>query len=108
MITGFITTPEVAAQITAAITQAFVTRNLPQFWTLQGMPLYSGENVGLIFIPASDQILSTPLMGTPPQTPQDFPEFAVLLELLGGLEARQEIDPLELVYPDAVLPEETD
>jgi hypothetical protein len=45
-------------------------------------------------------MLSTPLHGKPPLTPQDFPEFAQLVGLLGGLEARIDLDPETIVQPE--------
>lgn len=104
MITGFITTVEVAAQITAAIAQAFTSRNLPQFWSLGSMPIHTGPHAGMVFLPADDQILSTPLRGNPPLTPADFPEFETLVSILGGLESRQNIDPQCLIDPNAPTP----
>lgn len=99
MITGFITTAEIAAQVEAGIAQAFTSRNLPQFWTLGSMPIHTGEHAGKVFLPADDQILNTPLRGNPPLTPQDFPEFSTIVSLLGGLEARQQIDPAIIAPP---------
>lgn len=103
MITGFITTPEIAEQVNAAVAQAFTVRNLPQFWALGSMPIYTGEHAGKVFLPADEQILNTPLRENPPVTPQDFPEFEQLVSLLGGLEARQQIDPA--VLKDPVIPD---
>jgi hypothetical protein len=88
---GFITTSEISEAVTQAISDAQTSRGLPVFWLLIGMPIYSGEHAGLHFIPADDDILSTPLRGNPIQTPRDFPEFVSLIELLGGLEARIDI-----------------
>ena len=95
---GFITTPDTSASVTQAIRDAQTSRELPVFWLLIGMPIYSGDHVGMHFIPAYDDILSTPLCGNPIQTPQDFPEFTSLLAMLGGLDARVDIDP-SLVTP---------
>jgi hypothetical protein len=90
---GFITTPEASAAVTRAISDAQTSRELPVFWLLIGMTIYSGEYAGMHFIPADDSILNTPLRGNPIQTPQDFPEFTLLIDLLGGLDARIDIDP---------------
>jgi len=94
---GFITTPETSAAVTQAIRDAQTSRNLPVFWLLIGMPIYSGEYTGMHFIPADDSILITPLRGNPIQTPQDFPEFASLIELLGGLDARIDIPATDII-----------
>ena len=85
---GFITTPDTSAAVTQAIRDAQTSRGLPVFWLLVGIPIYSGKHAGQSFIPADDDIITTPLRGNPIQTPQDFPEFASLIELLGGLDAR--------------------
>jgi hypothetical protein len=103
MITGFVTTAEVAQAVEAGIAQAFTSRNLPQFWALGSMPIHTGPHAGKVFLPADEQILSTPLRESPPVTPQDFPEFAQLLALLGGLEARQSISPSDLIDPSISL-----
>lgn len=104
MITGFITTPEEAAAILAGIEQAMSSRGLPNYWTTGSYPIFTGPHAGLTFIPADDAVLSTPLMGNPPLTPQDFPEFDQLVSLLGGLEARQDISPDVIKDPNATLP----
>ena len=85
---GFITTQDTSAAVTQAIRDAQTSRGLPVFWLLVGIPIYFGEYAGQSFIPADDDIITTPLRGNPIQTPQDFPEFASLIELLGGLDAR--------------------
>lgn len=85
---GFVTTPDTSAAVTQAIRDAQTSRDLPVFWLLVGIPIYSGEYAGQSFIPADDDIITTPLRGNPIQTPQDFPEFAQLIASLGGLEAR--------------------
>ena len=51
-----------------------------------------------MFIPAGDEVLSTPLRNG--LTPRDFPEFDQLVTLLEGLESRVEIDPEDLINPD--------
>jgi hypothetical protein len=64
------------------------------------MPIYSGEYAGMHFIPADDSILSTPLRGNPIQTPQDFPEFASLIEMLGGLDARIDLPTSDITQQE--------
>ena len=100
---GFITTPEASAAVTQAISDAQTSRNLPVFWSLIGMPIYSGEYVGMHFIPADDNILATPLRGNPIQTPQDFPEFNAIIDSLGGLEARIDLLPEAIAQPEPEL-----
>lgn len=94
---GHITTPEIATPITAAIENAQTSRGLPVYWSLEGVPIVSGPHVGKVFLCTDDASLNTPLRGNPPQTPRDFPEFAQLLAVLGGLDARVDIDPVFLV-----------
>ena len=95
---GFVTDPETAATVLEGIREAQISRGHPYYWTTGSMPIYSGDNAGEVFIPASDDILDTPLRQG--LTPRDFPEFDELLELLGGLDARVDIDPDILVNPD--------
>jgi hypothetical protein len=93
---GFIATPEASAAVTQAIRDAQTSRDLPVFWLLVGMPIYSGEHAGMHFIPADDAVLNTPLRGNPIQTPQDFPEFQTIIEQLGGLDARVDLPPEDI------------
>ena len=48
----------------------------------------SPRATGMHFIPCDDSILSTPLIGNPPQTPQDSPEFSAIIDAMGGLDAK--------------------
>jgi hypothetical protein len=89
---GFVTTKEQAAAANAAIAMAQTSRGLPVFWLAGSYPIYSGQHAGSYFIPCDDATLSTPLIGSPPQTPQDFPEYAAIIEAMGGLDARVEIE----------------
>jgi hypothetical protein len=98
---GFVTTAETAEAVLAAIASAFDARNLPRFWSPGKYLIYSGKHAGKYFIPAGDGILDAPLMGSPIQTPQDFPEFSQIVAALGGLEARVEIDPAIITSPDS-------
>jgi hypothetical protein len=97
---GFVTTPEASAAVTQSIRDAQESRNLPVFWLLVGMSIYSGERAGMTFIPASDEILKTPLRGNPPLTPMDFPEFHSIIESLGGLDARVDLPESDITAPD--------
>jgi hypothetical protein len=98
---GYVTTAETAEAVLAAIASAFDARNLPRFWSPGKYLIYSGKHAGKYFIPAGDGILDAPLMGSPVQTPQDFPEFSQIVAALGGLEARVEIDPAIITSPDS-------
>jgi hypothetical protein len=89
---GYITTQEQAEDINAAIAKAQTDRGFPVFWLAGSIPIQSGEHTGLHFIPCDDSLLATPLIGNPPQTPVDFPEFVTIIDAIGGLEARIDID----------------
>ena len=95
---GFITDQATADSIIAQIRQAQEVRNWPYYWSTGSYEIYSGIYVGNIFIPANDTILTTPLRSD--RTPQDFPEYQQLIDLMGGLEARVDIDPADLIDPD--------
>ena len=97
---GFISTPETSIEVTQLIRDAQESRNLPAFWLLIGMLIYSGEHTGMHFIPADDDILSTPLRGNPIQTPKDFPEFDSIIDMLGGIDARVYLDPQAIIPPN--------
>jgi hypothetical protein len=96
---GYLTTHDTAASINEAIAAAQTARGLPVFWLPGMLEVFSGPHAGLWFVPADDALLNTPLIGTPAQTPQDFPEFADLIAMMGGLEARTEIDPADIIPP---------
>jgi hypothetical protein len=90
---GFITTPEASAAVTQAISDAQTSRGLPVFWQPGAYPIFSGEHAGQYFIPCDDAILFTPLTGNPVKTPPDYAEFTFIIESMGGLDARIDIDP---------------
>lgn len=95
---GFVTTHETATEVLNAIRDAQLSRGHAHFWTTGSMPIYSGDYAGKTLIPASDDILDTPLRQG--LTPRDFPEFNQLVETLGGLEARVNVNRQDLVNPD--------
>jgi hypothetical protein len=97
---GYITTQEQAEAINAAIAKAQTDRGFPVFWLAGSVPIQSGEHSGMHFIPCDDSLLSTPLIGEPPQTPVDFPEFQVIVETLGGLEARIDLPASAITPPE--------
>ena len=90
---GFVVTPEQAQAAAEAVASVQIAHGLPVFWQPGAYPIYSGEHAGKYFIPCDDAILSTPLIGNPPQTPQDYAEFTTIIESMGGLDARIDIDP---------------
>ena len=96
---GFVTTQEQATAANAAIAEAQTSRGMPVFWLAGSYPIHSGEHAGMHFVPCDDQTLATPLIGNPPQTPQDFPEFSTIIELMGGLDARIDIPAADITPP---------
>jgi hypothetical protein len=100
---GFIVTQEQAEAVNAAVAHAQTARGLPVFWLPGKLQIFSGPHAGSWIVPADDQLFDTPLRGTPPTTPRDFPEFEALIASLGGMESRVEIDNADTVPPE--LPE---
>ena len=96
---GFVTTEETAEAANAAIAEAQTSRGMPVFWLAGSNPIYTGEHAGMCFVPCDDTTLSTPLIGHPPQTPQDFPEFATIINAMGGLDARINIPAADITQP---------
>jgi hypothetical protein len=97
---GFVVTPEQAQAANAAIAEAQTSRGMPVFWLAGSYPIYTGEHAGECFIPCDDATLVTPLIGHPPQTPQDFPEFATIIESIGGLDARINLPASNITPPE--------
>ena len=93
---GFITDQYTAIQVNEAVANAQVERGLPVFWLPGKYEVFRGEHVGMYFIPCDDETLSTPLRGTPPLHPTDFPEFQTIIEELGGLDARVDLPPEDI------------
>lgn len=97
---GFVTTQEQATAANAAIAEAQTSRGMPVFWLAGSYPIHSGEHAGSYFVPCDDAILSTPLVGNPPFTPRDFPEFTTIIESIGGLDARVDLPIADIISPD--------
>lgn len=97
---GFVVSHETAAAVLAGVEQAMASRGLPNYWSPGSYPIHTGTHVGQSFIPADDVMLSTPLHGNPPLHPTDFPEFSQIVGLLGGLDARVDIDPETIISPE--------
>lgn len=95
---GFIASPETSAAITAAVEVAQTSRGLAPYIGIRGMPILSGPNAGQHFLPFDDSALTTPLHGGTHVS--DYPEFASLLAMLGGLESRVSIDPSLVTPPE--------
>lgn len=94
---GFITTPETSAAISAAVELAQTSRGLAPYIGIRGMEILSGANAGQHFLPFDDLALTTPLHGGTHVS--DYPEFASLIAMLGGLDARVNIDPSLVTLP---------
>jgi len=94
---GFITTPETSADITAAVELAQTSRGLSPYIGIRGIEILSGPNIGQHFLPFDDSALTTPLHGGTHVS--DYPEFASLIAMLGGLDARVSIDPSLVTTP---------
>jgi len=94
---GFITSPETSAAITAAVELAQTSRGLAPYIGICGMEILSGSDIGQHFLPFDDSALTTPLHGGTHIS--DYPEFASLLAILGGLDARVSIDPSLVTIP---------
>ena len=99
---GFVTTPEIAAAVLAGVKAAQTSRGLPHYWSPGRYPIGSGEHAGQAFIPFDDGVTSTVLRSG--MTPLDFPEAPALLESLGGLQARIDLDPAALAGSEAPQP----
>lgn len=104
---GFTVQKPTANAILAAIEEAFVSRGNAACWSPGALPIYTGPHAGMSVIPADDNILDTPLRHNPTMTPRDFPEFDDLLTMLGGLDARVEIDPADIINPDQLQTDES-
>jgi hypothetical protein len=94
---GFVTTQVKAQQVNDSVAQAQTNRGLSVFW-LPGMyEVHHGIYDGLYFIPCDDETMHTPLRGNPILAPIDFPEFQTIIEGLGGLDARVDIPPSDII-----------
>lgn len=99
MIAGFIIDRATADTIAAGVEQAQTARGQSPYIAARAVPIHSGAHAGAMFLPLSDGALTTPLRRG--LTMRDFPEFDQLLAMLGGLDARVEIDPADLIDPNA-------
>ena len=95
---GFVTSTATAAIVIDGIREAQLSRGTAYYWTTGAMPIYAGTHSGQTYIPADDAILDTPLRQG--LTPRDFPEFDILVETLGGLEARVDLPESDIIDPD--------
>lgn len=96
---GFVTDAQTADIILDGIKDAQLSRGLPIFWTTGSFPIFTGSYAGNMFIPADDELLSTILRNG--KTPMDFPETIVLIDSLGGLQARIDLPSDTIIDPNA-------
>ena len=96
---GFVVTTEQAQAAAESVAAVQIAHGSPVFWQPGAYPIFSGEHAGQYFIPCDDAILSTPLTGSPVKTPPDYAEFTAIIESMGGLSARIDIDP-SIITPD--------
>jgi hypothetical protein len=98
---GFAVTAEQAQAANDAVALAQSSRGLPVFWLPGNYHIFTGYHAGLSFVPCDDDIMNTPLIGNPPLRPVDFPEFFQIIDDLGGLDARVDVNPQDIIDPDA-------
>lgn len=91
---GFIVTKEQSAFILEAIKQAQLSRDVPHYWSTGSYQIFSGINSGKYFIPFDNEMSQTILRTG--QRPIDYPEFITLVSYLGGLDARVDLNYLEI------------
>lgn len=97
MILGFLIDEQTAAAIAAGVDAAQDARGVARYLAVSAIPVLSGPHAGALFLPfddaALDQVMHRGMrLG-------DFPEFAQLVALLGGLESRVEIDKKDITPP---------
>jgi len=97
---GFVTTEDKARAANDAAAKAQTDRGQNVFWIPGLYQIFSGRYDGSYFVPCDDAIMNTPLIGSPPAKPLDFPEFTEIIESLGGLDGRVEINESDIVNPD--------
>ena len=97
MILGFLTDEATAAAISAGVAAAQDGRGVARYLAATAMPVLSGPHARKVFLPFDDGALEQRLHGG--LLLADFPEFAQLAAILGGLDARVEIDSLHITSP---------
>jgi len=94
--TGYITDQATANAVSEAVEAACDARGVARFIAVRGMPIFSGPHAGAVFIPLDDISLDQRLMH---EKMRDYPEFQQLVAMLGGLDARIDIDTQDLIDP---------
>ena len=98
--TGFIVTPTIAAAVLDGIATAQTSRGLSPYWTCGSYEIFTGTYAGERFLPFDENMMATNLRQG--ATPMDFPETQQLLALLGGLDARVELDASVITNPETL------
>jgi hypothetical protein len=101
---GYIVDETTATSILDGIDAAMDTRGLPRYWTVGKYYVHTGEHSGSWFLPFDDTMLTTDIYRK--MTPMDFPEAVAMVESLGGLEARVDLDPFAILDPSVEVEEE--
>jgi hypothetical protein len=99
---GFIKSQATAETVSDAVKTACDTRGVARFIAMRGRPIYSGQYAGQVFLPLADSDLVQVMYCG--QCLPDFPEFSQLVATLGGLDARVEIEPSDILDPDTLDP----
>lgn len=97
---GFVTTQSQAQAANDAVAQAQTDRGMPVFWLPGSYQIFSGPFTGGYFVPCDDNVMHTPLIGNPPRTPMDYPEFLTIVDSLGGLDSRVDVPPSDITRPE--------
>jgi len=97
---GFIVTPTIATAVLDGIATAQTSRGLSPYWTCGSYEVFTGTHAGKRFLPFDEQMMATVLREE--ATPMDFSETTQLLALLGGLDARVELDASTIIDPDVI------
>ena len=97
---GFIVPPIIATAVLDGITTAQTSRGLSPYWTCGSYEIFTGTYAGERFLPFDENMMATNLRQG--ATPMDFPETQQLLALLGGLDARVELDASVITNPETL------
>ena len=95
---GFIVPPIIATAVLDGITTAQTSRGLSPYWTCGSYEIFTGTYAGERFLPFDENMMATNLRQG--ATPMDFPETQQLLALVGGLDARVELDASVITNPE--------
>lgn len=95
--TGYIVTTDQRDAIAAALDAAQEFRGR-KFLHLGAAYIHAGASAGNYFIGLSDKDLTQKMGGI---MLKDYPEFQDIIEWLGGLSARVELDSADLIDPNA-------